>query len=127
VQGHEDLSLLPERAPSDGPRSTAAVKSSSRPCLAEHWTGNESMAGRTQSGSFPLPRSLAGWPFLHPGNHELRCWITVGFWSRLAPNWVLSLYRCAIWQLATGGLAIYPKTGCIYGMRNLALVFGQIA
>jgi hypothetical protein len=35
-QGHEELSLLPERAPSEGPRSTAAVKSSSRPCFAEH-------------------------------------------------------------------------------------------
>ncbi len=36
VQGREELSLLPERAPSEGPRSTAAVKSSSRPCLAEY-------------------------------------------------------------------------------------------
>ena len=36
AQGHEELSLLPERVPSEGPRSTAAVKSSSRPYLAEH-------------------------------------------------------------------------------------------
>ena len=34
AQGHEELSLLPERAPSEGPRSTAAVKSASRPRLA---------------------------------------------------------------------------------------------
>ena len=31
--GCEELSLLPERAPSEGPRSTAAVESSSLPCL----------------------------------------------------------------------------------------------
>jgi len=31
VQGREELSLLPERAPSEGPRSTAAVESSSHP------------------------------------------------------------------------------------------------
>ena len=34
AQGREELSLLPERAPSEGPCSTAAVKSSSRPCWA---------------------------------------------------------------------------------------------
>jgi hypothetical protein len=34
AQGREELSLLPERTPSKGPRSTAAVKSSPRPCLA---------------------------------------------------------------------------------------------
>ena len=33
MQGHEEFTLLPERAPSEGPRSTAAVKSSSLPCL----------------------------------------------------------------------------------------------
>jgi hypothetical protein len=29
------IPVLPERAPSEGPRSTAAVKSSSRPCLVD--------------------------------------------------------------------------------------------
>ena len=34
AQRREELSLVPTRAPSEGPRSTAAVESSSRPCLA---------------------------------------------------------------------------------------------
>ena len=33
AQGCEELSLLPECAPSEGPRLTAAVESSSHPCL----------------------------------------------------------------------------------------------
>ena len=36
AQGREQLSLLPERAPSEGPRSTGAVKTPLRPCLAKH-------------------------------------------------------------------------------------------
>jgi hypothetical protein len=36
AQGHEELSLLPERAPSEGPRSTAAVESFLTPLLG--WT-----------------------------------------------------------------------------------------
>ena len=51
AQGREELSLLPERAPSEGPRSTAAVKSSSHPCLAEHRTGDESKNGRAHVGA----------------------------------------------------------------------------
>jgi len=34
AQGREEISLLPERARSECARSTAAVKNSSRPCLA---------------------------------------------------------------------------------------------
>jgi hypothetical protein len=33
-KGVRSFLLLPERAPYEGPRSTAAVESSSRPCLA---------------------------------------------------------------------------------------------
>ena len=56
AQGSKELSLLPERAPSEGPRSTAAVKSSSLPCLVgtERGQGYEwTRAVEDQSATIP--------------------------------------------------------------------------
>jgi len=41
AQGCGKLSLLPERAPSEGPRSTAAVESFPHPRLTGWWTGRK--------------------------------------------------------------------------------------
>jgi len=56
AQGREELSLLPERAPSEGPRSTAAVESSSRPCIVDIDNGAENANG-TRAVRRPWPRS----------------------------------------------------------------------
>jgi hypothetical protein len=60
AQGHEELSLLPERAPSEGPRSTAAVESFLTPLLGWtlKWIREYEWTRAVEDQSAPIPEEL---------------------------------------------------------------------